>query len=396
MTRGTVMKKYPLRGAVLLLAMGLIIFGLCRGLRFYWLKWPPATFPLTLTWEVDLGRSTYERPAHLDGLVFMPADTRFSSQWYGIEAATGQVVWSQDTGKYKFRRCLTSDYLVISGQGGILFVLKPQTGDIMWQGDRRHGTGGTAATCSDKLVFVADSRSTIYTFDILTGHPFWMVENLGTNLHDPIYNPEADEVIAYGPEGVLNTIDANQGRLVRSFEEVAIPPYEEWRGSIYLIDQGQLFIGGTVLDATTGQLIHKENRYGGLVPPALFGDTIYISDNRQGIIALNRETFAVKWIYQPRQKLEWYPLVTLSQVVVLDEFGYAIFSDGTLRAFDIETGQELGYWQPDAKDLWGWPICMPPIIPGCIKTARVGLATSDDTLFVSFGDGKLYAFSRLP
>ena len=71
--------------------------------------------------------------------------------------------------------------------------------------------------------------------------------------------------------------------------------------------------------------------------------------------------------------------------------GYVIFSDLTLRAFDIETGNELGYWQPSNLSILHQATCF-PLRPGCMQLDSAGLTTSEDTLFVSFGDGKLYAF----
>ena len=82
-------------------------------------------------------------------------------------------------------------------------------------------------------------------------------------------------------------------------------------------------------------------------------------------------------------------------MAVLDGVGYIIFSDVTLGAFDLETGKELGYWQPDKEAMWDWPVCTYPNPRyDCNRAARAGLSTSDNTLFVSFGDGKLYAFSK--
>ena len=386
--------------AILLLLVPVLLLGACRGIRLYWLKQPPASFPLALSWTVDLGRATYERPAYLEGLVFMPADSWFQSQWYGLEAATGEVVWSRNAGKapgrYNFRRCLTAEYLVISGQLS-LYVLEPQTGSLIWGGNSEEGGHrASTATCTKEAIVIGNPRNPLYAFSISTGNPLWTTRNIETNLDNPVYNPTADEIIAYGLEGILNTLDAKQGTLIRSFQRVATPPYEQWRGSMYVVDEGQLFLGGTVLDATTGEVLHKEDQYQTLVPPTLYGDTIYISSNREGIIALDRSSFKVKWIYQPQPKNSWFPLIALSQVAILDEVGYVIFSDATLRAFDIETGQALGYWQPPTMDLWNWPICMPPVVLGCNEVTKVGLTTSDDTLFVSFGDGKLYAFRKSP
>ena len=55
------MKKYLVSGLLLLV---LLILGVWPGLRLYWLKQPTGSFPLTLEWQTDLGRLTYEGPAY--------------------------------------------------------------------------------------------------------------------------------------------------------------------------------------------------------------------------------------------------------------------------------------------------------------------------------------------
>ena len=396
--------KKRLRKSKLLIGIGLLLIiiaipGASRGVRYLWLKQPASGFPLKLQWEANLGHTTYERPAYKNGLILIPAESWFNSSWYGLDEMTGQVFWSRNTGKargrYNFRRCLTDDYLVISGHLS-LYVLEPQTGNMIWGGERADRYYANTATCTNEIVITGISRSYLQAFNLTEGQLIWTTSSANRNLSDPVYNPDTEQIIAYGPEGILNTISPHDGTLIRSFERSTAPPYEEWRGSMYVVDEGQLFLGGTVLDATTGEVLHKEDQYQTLVPPTLYGDTIYISSNREGIIALDRSSFKVKWIYQPQPKNSWFPLIALSQVAILDEVGYVIFSDATLRAFDIETGQALGYWQPPTMDLWNWPICMPPVVLGCNEVAKVGLATSDDTLFVSFGDGKLYAFRKSP
>ena len=271
-----------------LLLIVLIIPSLCRGIRYVWLKQPPTFFPLTSKWVIDLGRSTYERPAYLNGLILMPADTRFKTAWYGLDTSTGRVVWSRDTGKalgrYNFRRCLTPDYLVISGQHS-LYILNPQTGTLIWGGDREEGYYANTATCTDSVIVTGIPRSYLQAFSLLNGILSWTTKSTNQNLIDPVYNSMTDEIIAYGPEGILNIIDAKQGTLARSFERVAVPPYEEWRGSIYAIDQGQLFLGGTVLNATIGQVLHREDQFLTLVPPTLTDEVMYISSTREGVAA---------------------------------------------------------------------------------------------------------------
>ena len=375
---------------------------LCQIGRSLWLRQPVTSFPLSLKWQVDLGYSAYERPILQDGLVLLPVDdTIFSSYWYGIEANTGQIIWSQRIGLDNFRRCLTTDYLVVSGATS-LFVLKAQTGEIVWQ---QTESQYWAATCSETAVFNIIPRGWLQAFDISNGQKLWGGTNPRKSFAKSlIYNSEAGEIIAKA--GKYYTIDPNSGTLLDSFEApegVSAPgDRRSQQESMYLIDRGQIFIGGTVLDARTGQVIHKEDRYRTFTPPVATLDTVYISNSNSGVVALDRETYSVKWVYQPQSKPPSIPLHTISPIAILDDVGYVIFMDAILRAFDLETGQELGYWQPGLRDLWGGPTCdVFPFKLHCLvamqfrrDTARAGLITSEDTLFVSFGDGKLYAFGK--
>jgi outer membrane protein assembly factor BamB len=160
---------------------------------------------------------------------------------------------------------------------------------------------------------------------------------------------------------------------------------------MYLIDQNQLFVGNVVRNASTGQIIANLGGIG-RTPPEIIEETIYISNGIQGVTALDRDTFETKWQYKPRTTFLNQPKISTSPVVVLNGIGYVIYNDVTLRAFDPKTGQELGYWQPSWLDLVNQASCFPSR-PSCMQLDKAGLATSDDTLFVSFGDGKLYAFS---
>ena len=45
------------------------------------------------------------------------------------------------------------------------------------------------------------------------------------------------------------------------------PPWK--RGGMFVIDRGELFISGSVLDAQTGQVIHNEERFGSIRPPTV-------------------------------------------------------------------------------------------------------------------------------
>ena len=379
-----------------LLAYLLLLLSLCWTGRFLLFIRPAAPFPLDLKWQVDLGNSTYERPTYQDGLILFPANKSFSSAWYGLDAQTGQTIWSRSIRRTSFLRCLTPEHLIVSGPYSLV-ALNPPNGQVIWSGEI-----GNTATCSETSVFSVVPRQFVETRSLSTGQYLWRGINPRYNILGAIYNREADELIAGG--SII--VDPDSGNVLRSFEPtfLAYPPTDEGRGPMYLIDRGQLFIGGTVRDAKTGQVLHVEERFGGFAAPTVTQDTIYIADSSEdgyveGVTALDRATYTVKWKYQPQHKLPGFSLITLSPVAIFDGMGYVIFSDATLRAFDLETGQELGYWQPQGLDLMFWPGCTLPLpqLPNpfdCIHSSGVGMTTSDDTLFVSFGDGKLYAFGK--
>lgn len=371
----------------LLIYLILLLF-LCWGTRFILLIRPETSFPLTPKWQIDLGNSTYERPAYQDGLVLFPASFFLSSHWYGIEAVTGREVWSQRDGWWykSFRHCLTSEYLVISGLSSFI-TLETRTGNIIWTEEKAN-----TATCSESSVFAILPRSDTRAFDLSTGREIWSGTNPLQPFRSLIYNPETDELIAGGAV----VVDPISGRILRSFEPrfVGYPPEESGRGPAYLIDRGQLFSGGTVRDAQTGQVIHKEDFYGTNTPPTVTADTMYLSSG-YAVVAFDRATYTIKWVYPAQPNFGgWVPVYTISPVAILDGVGYVIYSDATLRAFDLQTGQEVGYWQPGLFDRLFWPVCVPFPFPLCTNPTGVGMTTSEDTLFVSFGDGKLYAFGK--
>jgi outer membrane protein assembly factor BamB len=352
---------------------------------------PKSVFPLNTKWVVDLGDSTYERPAYESGLVLFPARSFRNNNWYGIAADSGKAIWSQQVSGVNFNRCLTRKYLVISGVEP-LRVINIDTGELIWQGDP---FSASMATCNENIVFSSGvPRDSIHAYDITTGQTLWSKTSPRQSFYGLIHNPDENTIIADTstvPEKMF-IIDENEGLLISSFEKIASTPNDGFIGmkAMYVIDQDELFIGGTVQDVRTGRIIHKEEQYRTFLPPTITTDTMYLSAYFEGIVAFDRADYNAKWVYQPQPSDLLNPL---APIAILDGIGYTIFSDATLRAFDLETGEELGYWQPKANDLWWWPICsFPPLL--CDKSARAGLGASDDTLFVSFGDGKLYAFGK--
>jgi outer membrane protein assembly factor BamB len=326
-------------------------------------------------------------------MVLVPAEEASTSYWYSVDAGTGQIIWRQKTERYDYLRCLTDRYLVVSGPRSF-FNLETHTGKIVWQKDH----AGTASCSQDTVFYSEVPRNSISAADLATGQELWVGTQSQMSFDGVIYNPGTKEILATHAQDFY-VIEPQTGLLKDSFNIVGVaptggPPWQH--GSMYLIDRGELFLGDTVLDDQTGQIIRKGMEYGTNRPPTVTEDTMHLVALDKGVIAFDRAGYDIRWIYPPPQPQSGTgSLGTLSAAAILDDIGYVIFSDATLRAFDLETGQELGYWQPNKEDLWTWRVCTYPYPRSdCVEAAETGLTTSEDMLFVSFGNGKLYAFGK--
>ncbi len=393
-------KKFSLVAIVSISGCLLIVLGGWLGFQLFQTTYldaisrPQTAFPLKLKWKMELGNSSYQSPAYQTGLVVIPVDDKSGRYWYGLNASSGEVVWSQSIKKTVFRHCLTPKYLVLASPWSFM-TLNTQTGEIIWTAERSY-----AATCSKDTVFLSGvPRDSIEALDIGTGQRLWESTNPRKSFFGLIYDFETDILLAdeSNVPGDMYTIAPESGLLETSFSKVAYAPMDgdRSRGPMYLIDRGDLFVDGTVLNALTGQIIHKEEQFNANVPPRVTDNAMYLSAWFDGVVAFDRLGYNVKWIYPAPERNDSSETHTLSQVAILDAIGYVIFSDATVRTFDLETGKELGYWQPNEDSLRDWSVCTYPSPRfGCDESARAGLTVSDDTLFVSFGDGKLYAFNK--
>ncbi|MCP4369738.1 MAG: PQQ-binding-like beta-propeller repeat protein [Deltaproteobacteria bacterium] len=143
-------------------------------------------------------------------------------------------------------------------------------------------------------------------------------------------------------------------------------------------------------DITTGEIVWWGDKYGRLKYKSETDELIALGYN--GVDVIDPLSGNVQY------SLENADLISDSATsarAILDGVGYEI-TYSTLRAIDLDTGQEIGYWQPSPIDLFLSPACVTlPPIPNCILLpSQAGVTVSKDTLFASFGDGKLYALSQ--
>lgn len=101
------------------------------------------------------------------------------------------------------------------------------------------------------------------------------------------------------------------------------------------------------------------------------GDTIFVSGD--GLYALDKSTGAVRWdTHNKEVGITGHP-------VVIDQIVYVRNRAGKLFAFDIDTGEEIGYLQL--------------LDNGSVNNPyETGPAVFGDLLIIPFGDNRIYAY----
>lgn len=106
---------------------------------------------------------------------------------------------------------------------------------------------------------------------------------------------------------------------------------------------------------------------------------MYVLSKDRGILAVDLATMTNKWEYRHGPAIA-------SNVAIVNNVGYAIGDDATLRAIDISTGQEIGWLQVPDNDV-------APVYGQTTDGAPIASVASDGTmLFATFGHNKIYAF----
>ena len=263
---------------------------------------------LGLAWEYDLGTARVQEatPLVVDGVMYTSGNL---GRVYALNAATGEELWTfmpeVDMQYNRYACCDQANRGVALGNGkvfvgsldGWLYALDAQSGAVQWKVDtivdRSRGYTSTGAPeLAGDLVIIGnagaeyDVRGYATAYDVETGEQAWRFYTIP---HDPAEGPQESEALR---------------RAVDSWD-----PESRW-------DIGG---GGTVWDAITydpqfDQVILGTGN-GGPYPlvtrsPA-GGDNLYLDS----LVALDRESGAMKWHYQETPRDSWD--LTATQPMVL-------------------------------------------------------------------------------
>jgi outer membrane protein assembly factor BamB len=271
----------------------------------------------------------------------------------GLDKATGQVLWEFNLPKYGGPiRALSNDEQYIYVAAGLdlqsVYALDAQTGTVAWAQSGKFPPRQIMGLFVESGQVIVVLHESIFVLDSQTGN---IEKQYGANLAttQSRFSYDDDTIYVY-PEGIT-AVDWKSG-------------LEKWTFSPKCIQDKQLNEGP------------ERSSRNFLFPPTPIGEKIYTTGGCHVIFALNKESGSEKWVYDNDGKS------SISQIAPLNGLGYVMFNDRSIRAIDLETGQEEGRLTTQTEKPAAWA-------PGL-----QGVATAKDMLYFSMGDRVLYAFGE--
>jgi outer membrane protein assembly factor BamB len=305
----------------------------------------------------------------------------YKEQFIALNIDTGKLAWSyQPSGPVAD----LETRVAIALQDGLLVfisyidntvynklnVLDADIGQKLWErDDSENGYATSTFAVGDKYIYWSLWPHYL-AFDRYTGELAWQSQlSTGPGGYSGLLYDNGELTIVRPDMYVL---DANNGEIKRRLDfKINSTAYKIYDGVIY-------FIFGKVqaLD-TKNNSVRWEKNPGGIEGairwiPMIKDNRLYLGLNGS-LGALDARTGQIIWgKSEPRGKNE--PFLSSNPAFVSDTI-YAIFSDGSLRAFNDDDGSEMG------RVNFG------------VANEDAALYATDDMLFVSLGDSRLYAYS---
>lgn len=382
-----------------LLSTGVLGLALLVALFILWPKNKASSissnFPLKLAWTFDANDRLLRPPRIAEDLVVINSSGGWplSRVYYALEAGNGNLRWKYETsdelgGWYEMSWGAAAHKMILVSQTSIE-AISLITGKRDWVSEGYTASISIDVNNNDDVIYVA-SRGRVTAVDAITGLEKWRNRSLPGYTLLAFYDPSA-KIVVIPDEDKFYRIDAVTGQALPSIQIEKGYHCADWINSVRYY-AGRVYCDARAFDALTGKIVStgyqdSMNRW----RPLIKSNIMYFVTGRGTIQAIRLDSFrryldifSLDWEYFPSEQTGSVEI--MSGVAVLDSTGYAIANDGTLRAFDISNGKEIGWWKsPDGVVDWrGSPF--PNVTP------LVGVVSDGQKLYASFGSKTLYAF----
>lgn len=352
---------------------------------------------LKQVWRADIGEGSSSRlplnaqPIVVDGKVFT-LDTRARLSAFSMQ--TGERLWQVNVAPN------AEDDPVISGgvsfSGGVLYVTSgyndvlaanPANGEIYWR-KKIDAPSRAAPTIDSGRVFVTSLNNTLTTLDAKTGDILWDFTGLESSaglLGGAA--PAADSALVFPAftSGEIYALRIENGAVAWSDNLASTLRLGGMSGltdikGLPVVDKGLVFAisySGRIvaIDKQTGMRVWAKD-IGGSETPWVAGNTVFVLSSDQTLVALARESGAIRWVtqmkrYEDVQKrkgaIQWAGPVLAGGRLIL------VGSGGRVAEIDPNDGKLTGQWSA------GKDVRMAPVVAG-------------GTLYLLAEDGSLLAY----
>ncbi len=292
-----------------------------------------------------------------------------------VDASNGKKVWEVSTGAVK----LINVYLAAQGEKIIfssfndtrLNVISASTGRTYWSTEISGLPNSISAlVTTDSTVFIGIGRAAppLRGYSLANGEPNWT----------PI--PDLPGGVTPSPLVILNNIlyvfqgsslylfDTASGKILQSLPGfVRDGTSIKVRGNIVYMWNKQALIAK---DIRTSEVLWRYNH-----PPlfyALADDRIIVYSDCCTLATLAVSTGKVIWQQELRRGV-------VAQMTILNNIAYVMGDDGSITAFHMDTGEEIGRLETSPRQVNYF-------------NKQVGMTTDGTCLYAAFGDRQLFAF----
>lgn len=307
------------------------------------------------------------------------------SRLYALDVTSGDILWQRGGDDFSVTNWpgsrLGQESKLIVGTDEEVQTLNLRTGQPLWTAPSWMSV--TNVVYGEGKVVARVDRSTFDAYDLETGRRLWQ-SSIGQQ--SEIYYDARNESFITVPStfsGDHFWLDPDSGEILR-VKPVALRPDVR---TYPIVENGKLYYGAFFIDAATATPLCVHPEYAKSLNPGdkyhdlpLIDDVLYIS-TWSSVVTFDTIACQPKWEYQPQARLSRKRPEVVSNPAVLNGVVYAIFTDGTLRAINQQSGMEVGYWQAEAINYFRGG-----------NRALPGVVVSGDVLVASFGNGQLYAF----
>ncbi|MEZ5318526.1 MAG: PQQ-binding-like beta-propeller repeat protein [Vicinamibacterales bacterium] len=173
-------------------------------------------------WSFETGDVVHATPAVADGVVYIGSWDRYL---YALDAATGRQIWKFETGDDRqiynqigiASSAAVADGVVLVGcRDGHFYAVDAKTGRQRWAEDNKGGWVIASPAVRDGIVYFPTSDGTQFkAIRIATGELVWRTVNRTVSFSSPVI--AGDRVYFGSHDGLLNVLDLRTGARVGSF-----------------------------------------------------------------------------------------------------------------------------------------------------------------------------------